>query len=44
MSFHEEALFEEYAFRLSVKGYLMKHQAAGNILSAIRRMLNGLIY
>ena len=30
--------------RLGAKGYIMKHQAVENILSAIRRILYGCIY
>ena len=44
MSFHEEALYAERTLRLGAKGYIMKHQATLNILSAIRRILEGGIY
>ena len=44
MSFHEEALFAERALKLGAKGYIMKHQATGNILLAIRQILGGGIY
>lgn len=44
MSFHEEALYAERSLRLGAKGYIMKHQATGNILSAIRHILGGGIY
>jgi len=44
MSFHEEALYAERTLRLGAKGYIMKHQATANILSAIRRILDGGIY
>jgi DNA-binding NarL/FixJ family response regulator len=44
MSFHEETLYAERTLRLGAKGYIMKHQATVNILSAIRRILDGGIY
>jgi len=44
MSMHEESLYAERALRLGARGYIMKHQAAETILSAIRQILNGSIY
>jgi len=44
MSFHEETQYAERALRLGAKGYIMKQQATANILSAIRRILEGGIY
>ncbi len=44
MSMHEESLYAERSLRLGAKGYIMKHQAMVNILSAIRRILDGGLY
>jgi len=44
VSFHEETLYAERTLRLGAKGYIMKHQATGTILAAIRRILAGGIY
>lgn len=44
MSMHEESLYAERSLRLGAKGYIMKHQATVNILSAIRQILAGGIY
>lgn len=44
MSFHEEALCAERTLRLGAQGYIVKHQATGNILAAIRRILDGGIH
>jgi DNA-binding NarL/FixJ family response regulator len=44
MSMHEESLYAERALRMGAKGYIMKHQAAVNIQTAIRQILDGGIY
>ncbi len=44
MSMHDESLYAERSLRLGAKGYIMKHQAMVNILSAIRRILDGGLY
>jgi len=44
MSLHEESVFAERALRAGARGYLMKQEATGNILLAIRKVLAGEIY
>jgi len=44
LSLHEESIFAERALQAGADGYLMKQEATGNILLAIRRVLAGGIY
>jgi DNA-binding NarL/FixJ family response regulator len=44
LSMHEEALYAERAIRAGANGYITKHRASGEVLSAIRRLLRGDIY
>jgi len=44
LSAHDESLFAERALRAGAKGYIMKEEAAKNVLKAIRRILAGEIY
>lgn len=44
MSQHDEAIFAERALRAGANGYLMKQEATGKILSAIRLVLAGDVY
>jgi DNA-binding NarL/FixJ family response regulator len=44
LSMHEESLYAERALRAGVSGYITKHQAADEVLLAIRRVLAGEIY
>lgn len=44
MSLHDEAIFAERALRAGANGYLMKQEATGNILLAVRQVLGGGIY
>ena len=44
MSLHDEAIFAERALQAGAHGYLMKHEASGNILLAVRKVLAGDIY
>src|SRR5205085_12467000 len=44
VSAHDEAIYAEIAFRAGAMGYLMKEEALGKVLSAIRRVLGGAIY
>src|ERR1700736_4519123 len=41
LSMHEESLYAERALRAGASGYITKHQAADEVLSAIRRVLAG---
>jgi len=44
LSMHEEALYAERALRAGATGYITKHQAADQIIQAIRRVLAGEVY
>jgi DNA-binding NarL/FixJ family response regulator len=44
LSMHEESLYAERALRAGATGYITKHQAAGEVILAIRRVLAGAIY
>lgn len=44
VSLHEQALFEEKLREAGAQGYLMKQDAVGNIIPAIRHLLNGETY
>jgi DNA-binding NarL/FixJ family response regulator len=44
VSTHDERVYAEVAFRAGALGYLMKDEALGNVINAIRRVLSGNIY
>src|SRR6202047_839305 len=44
LSMHEESLYAERALRAGATGYITKHEAADNVLLAIRRVLAGEVY
>lgn len=44
ISMHDESVFAERALRAGANGYLMKKEATGSILLAVRRVLAGDIY
>ena len=44
LSMHEESLYAERALRAGATGYITKHQAADEVLAAIRRVLAGEVY
>jgi DNA-binding NarL/FixJ family response regulator len=44
LSMHEESLYAEHALRAGATGYITKHQAADEVLLAIRRVLAGEVY
>ena len=44
LSMHDELVYSERALRAGAKGYIMKAEATENVLTAIRRVLNGQIY
>ena len=44
LSMHEESLYAERALHAGATGYITKHQAADEVLSAIRRVLAGEVY
>ena len=44
VSAHDEGVYAEIAFRAGALGYLMKQEALGKVLTAIRRVLKGNIY
>ena len=44
LSMHDENLYAERVLRAGAKGYIMKQQAAENIVKAIREVLKGQLY
>src|SRR6266542_5878832 len=44
LSMHEESLYAERALRAGAGGYIMKQEATGKVLTAIRSVLNGDLY
>jgi DNA-binding NarL/FixJ family response regulator len=44
LSMHDEALFAERALNAGARGYVTKHAASEEVLTAIRRILGGEIY
>ena len=44
VSGHDESIYAEIAFRAGALGYMMKEEALGKIITAIRRVLSGAIY
>jgi DNA-binding NarL/FixJ family response regulator len=44
LSMHDESLYAERALRAGAKGYIMKHEATEQVITAIRRVLAGQIY
>ncbi len=44
LSMHEESLYAERALRAGAGGYIMKQEATGKVLTAIRSILNGELY
>lgn len=44
LSVHDESAYAERALRAGANGYIMKEEAAGSVVSAMRRVLNGEVY
>ncbi len=44
ISMHDETLYAERALRAGARGYIMKQEVAQNIMTAIRRILDGKVY
>lgn len=44
LSMHDEAFYAERVLRAGAKGYIMKQQAANQVLEAIHRVLGGEVY
>ena len=44
LTVHEEALYAERALRAGATGYITKHEAADQIIQAVRRVLAGEVY
>ena len=44
LSMHDESVYAERALRAGAKGYITKHRPSHEVLSAIRRVLEGEIY
>jgi DNA-binding NarL/FixJ family response regulator len=44
LSMHDESLYAERALRAGARGYIMKQQATEELVTAIRKVLNGQLY
>jgi len=44
LSMHDEAIYGERALRAGARGYIMKQEATGKVVTAIRRVLAGEVY
>jgi len=44
LSMYDEDLYAERALRAGARGYIMKREATGNVILAIRRVLEGKVY
>lgn len=44
LSMHEEALYAERAMRAGARGYVMKREATGKVLDAVKTVLEGKLY
>jgi DNA-binding NarL/FixJ family response regulator len=44
LSMHEESLYAERVLRAGAKGYLMKSEAVGKVVEALRQTLSGQVY
>jgi DNA-binding NarL/FixJ family response regulator len=44
LSIHDEALFAERALRAGARGYIMKQEAIGGLVTAVRQVLAGKVY
>jgi len=44
LSMHQESLYAERALRSGAKGYVTKHEATREVISAIRKVLDGQLY
>jgi DNA-binding NarL/FixJ family response regulator len=44
LSMHDESLYAERALRAGARGYVMKQEASSQVVTAIRKVLNGELY
>jgi DNA-binding NarL/FixJ family response regulator len=44
LSMHDESLYAERALRAGARGYIMKREATGNVLQAVRLVIEGKFY
>ncbi len=44
LSMHDESVYAERVLRAGAKGYIMKQEAPENVITAVRRVLDGEIY
>ncbi|GBD97795.1 MAG TPA: response regulator transcription factor [Nitrospirae bacterium] len=44
LSMHEESIYAERCLKAGAKGYIMKQQSPGEVISALRKILDGEIY
>jgi DNA-binding NarL/FixJ family response regulator len=41
LSMHDESIYAERCFKAGAKGYIMKHEPSGKLISALRKVLKG---
>ena len=44
LSMHDESLYAERALRAGARGYIMKHEATGKVITGIHAILNGQVF
>jgi DNA-binding NarL/FixJ family response regulator len=44
LSMHDESIYAERALKAGARGYIMKHEASGKLLHALRSILEGNVY
>ena len=44
LSMHDESIYAERCFKAGAKGYIMKHEPSGKLISALRKVLKGEVY
>jgi DNA-binding NarL/FixJ family response regulator len=44
LSMHDESVYAERSLRVGANGYIMKHEAADKVITAIRQILGGDVY
>lgn len=44
LSMHDESLYAERALRAGARGYIMKHEATGKVVTGIRAVLDGQVF
>jgi DNA-binding NarL/FixJ family response regulator len=44
LSMHDESIYAERCLKAGAKGYIMKHEPSGKLISALRKVLKGEVY